>query len=73
MSANANQILKQALALPIVERATLVENLLASLDRPDAEVDALWAKEAEHRLAAFETGEMKAIPAEDVFAEFENS
>jgi putative addiction module component (TIGR02574 family) len=71
MSANTKQILENALALPLVERAALADELLSSLDRADARIDDLWAKEAEDRLAAFEAGEMKAIPAEDVFAEFE--
>jgi putative addiction module component (TIGR02574 family) len=73
MPANAKQILKDALTLPAVERAALAEELLSSLDRPDSTIDELWSKEAEDRLAAFEAGEMKAIPAEDVFAEFEQS
>jgi putative addiction module component (TIGR02574 family) len=71
MQANAEQIRKDALALPLVERVALTEELLSSLDRPDPTVDALWAKEADDRLAAFEAGQMEAIAAEDVFAEFE--
>ena len=50
--------------------ADLVESLLASLDQPDARIDELWAKEAENRLAAFEAGQMKAYPADEVFQEF---
>ena len=57
--------------LPVVERAALAEALLSSLDRPDPQIDALWAREAEDRLIAFEAGEMEAIPAEDVFTELE--
>ena len=33
-------------------------------------IDELWAKEAENRLAAFEAGQMKAYPADEVFQEF---
>jgi putative addiction module component (TIGR02574 family) len=72
MPVNVEQVRKDALALPLVERAALTDELLSSLDRPDPRVDALWAQEAEDRLAAFEAGEMEAIPAEDVFAEFES-
>jgi putative addiction module component (TIGR02574 family) len=71
MSINAEQIIKDALTLPAVERASIAEELLSSLDRPDATIDQLWAKEAEDRLSAFEAGKMKAIPAEDVFAEYD--
>jgi putative addiction module component (TIGR02574 family) len=69
MIVSAEQLRKDALALPPIERAALAEELLSSLDRPDASIDALWAQEAEERLAAFEAGEMEAIPAEDVLTE----
>jgi len=71
MSADTKQLLEDALALPAVERAALAEGLLASLDRPNPRIGVLWAKEAADRLAAFEAGEMEAIPADEVFAEFE--
>ena len=68
---STEQLRKDALALPLIERAALAEALLSSLDRPDSQIDALWAQEAEDRLAAFEAGEMEAIPAEEVFTELE--
>jgi putative addiction module component (TIGR02574 family) len=71
MPEKTKQILEAALTLPAVERAALAEGLLARLDHPDPIIDPLRAKEAEGRLAAFEAGEMEAIPTEDVFAEFE--
>jgi len=71
MSADRQQVLNDALALPASERASLIELLLASLDRPDPTIDALWAREAEERLAAYDAGRMKAVSAEDVFAEFQ--
>lgn len=71
MPLNTEQLRKDALALPLVERAALAAELLSSLDRSDPRIDALWAREAEDRLAAFEAGEMAAIPAEDVFTELE--
>jgi putative addiction module component (TIGR02574 family) len=68
MSANSEQIFKQALALPLQERAELVEQLLATFQAPaDPHIDELWAREAEDRLDAYDRGELKAIPAEEVF------
>ena len=63
------QILQASIALPPVDRAWIAEELLSSLDRPDISIDALWAVEAEKRLSAYDAGQMKAIPAEEVFAE----
>ena len=71
MLMSIDQILKDALSRPAVERAAIGESLLSSLDRPDPHIDDLWAKEAESRLAAFDAGQMAAIPAEEVFAEFD--
>ena len=69
MSAQSRRILEEALALPPVERASLLEELLSSFDFPARqEVDALWAAEAEDRIEAYDRGEMRAIPADEVFA-----
>ncbi len=68
MSASNEQILKQALALPPQKRAELVEQLLATFQSPpDPEMDELWAREGEDRLDAYDRGELKAVPAEEVF------
>jgi len=64
----SDHILADVLELPPVERAELVENLLSSLEfQPRKAIDALWAREAEDRIEAFDRGERTAIPAEDAF------
>lgn len=68
MSESARNILREALRLPPNERAALVEQLAASLDKPDPMIDALWLKEAESRLTAYRAGELDAVDAETVFA-----
>ena len=68
MSANSELILKEALALPLQERAELVERLLATFKSPaDPRIEDLWVREAEDRVDAYDRGELKAVPAEDVF------
>jgi len=44
---SARQMLQQAMQLSAPDRATLVEGLIASLDKPDNTLDTLWLKEAE--------------------------
>ncbi len=74
MLKHAEDILANALELPPLERAELVESLLSSFEFPSrGTIDPLWAQEAEDRVGAFERGEMAAIPARDVFSEIENS
>ena len=69
MTASAKSLLREALQLPSSDRAALVEGLIFSLDQPDPSLDALWLKEAEDRLAAYHSGELGAVDAEDVFRE----
>jgi putative addiction module component (TIGR02574 family) len=74
MPKHGKQILAEALKLPPVERAELVENLLISFEFQSRKtIDALWAEEVEDRINAFERGEMAAIPAKDVFGEIEKN
>lgn len=68
MTVQTQQVLKKAIHLPPVERAELVEQILSSFDFPSREaIDTLWAKEAEDRIDAYDRGEIKAIPASQVF------
>ena len=53
---------KQIAQLPALDRIALVEDILHGLDAPDPGVDALWASEAESRLADYRAGKVKAIP-----------
>ncbi len=69
MAPSAQALLQQALHLSSNDRAELVEGLIVSLDKPDPSLDALWLKEAESRLAAYRSGELGAVDAEQVFAE----
>ena len=74
MPKHAEHILAEALELPPVERAELVENILSSFEFQSRNtIDALWAQEAEDRIDAFDRGEMTAIPAKDLFAEIEKA
>ena len=72
MPKHVAQILSEALELPPVERAELVENLLSSFEFTSrGKIDALWAQETESRIDAFDRGNISAIPAKKVFAKIE--
>jgi len=64
------EILKDALTLKPAEKAELVNKLLSSLDKPDRDIEQLWAKEAESRIDAFEQGKLKAITLEMVLKKY---
>ena len=65
-----NEILKDALNLRPAEKAELIDKLLSSLDNPDTEIDALWAKEAEARIEAYDQGKIKALTLKEVLEKY---
>jgi putative addiction module component (TIGR02574 family) len=66
----AQKIVEQAAKLSPNEKIELIDALLATVDKPDAEVDTLWAAEAESRLAAYQRGEMQALDLNEVLAKY---
>ena len=68
MTAASQQVLREALELPPVERAELIEEILASFNFPSRnKIDALWASEAENRIDAYDRGDIGTASAEKVF------
>ncbi len=68
MATTRDRVIEEALSLPADVRLSLVEKLLTSLNLPsDAEIDRLWAEEAERRVSQIESGEVKLVPGEEVF------
>lgn len=72
MTPESEQILREALDLPPVDRAELVEQILASFEFPARkDIDAAWGREAEDRIDAYERGEIGSSPAGEVFREID--
>lgn len=69
MSELFDEISHLAQQLPAEERALLAEELLGSLQaaHPD-DVEAAWDVELKSRIAAYESGASKLVPAKSVFA-----
>ena len=70
MSSRAQDLLREALALPLDERADVAAELLASLDDAAAEqpadVEAAWAAEIERRARRALADESGGVPWDDV-------
>ena len=58
----------QARALPPEERARLAEELLASLDPHDPDVESAWDVELRRRIDEVERGGVQLIPASQAFS-----
>ena len=70
MNSTSQAIIEQAKQLSALEKIEVVDALLASVYKPDAEVDKQWANEAEDRLAAYRRGEVKALDLNQVLAKY---
>lgn len=64
------QLIDEALKLPPDERFAVIDELLQSLDRSDSDMDRIWVEEAERRLAAYRSGKVQGVPAEDIVGTF---
>lgn len=68
---NSNPIIKQATCLSPFDRLVLVDLILESLDMPDSKLEKLRADETENRWKAYKSGEIKSVPAAEVFEKYE--
>ena len=60
-------LIAEAISLPVEERAMVVDSLLKSLNPPESEIDQKWAAVARRRLAQLRSGEVQALPGDEVF------
>jgi putative addiction module component (TIGR02574 family) len=69
MTAITERVLNDALSLPPIERAELIQRLFQSFDvSKDNRIDTAWTEEVESRVEAYDKGLLTASPAEDVLA-----
>ena len=64
-----DELISEAVSLPVETRILLLNKLLESLNPSKKEIDELWAKEAEERVADIRDGKEEIIPGEEVFKE----
>jgi putative addiction module component (TIGR02574 family) len=62
------EIIHEAEALPVEDRARVVDSLLRTLNAPDPDVEKKWVAVAQRRLEELRSGNVKAVPAGEVFA-----
>ena len=61
------ELMNEAAALPVEERAWLVDSLLQTLNPIDESNTAAWLAVARRRLDDLDAGRVKAIPGDEVF------
>ena len=69
MPATLDALSQDALVLPPDQRLVLARRLLDSVDlEPEPGAEAAWEAEITRRIARYDAGESKPIPASEVFA-----
>jgi len=68
MAMNADELALEIKSWPDLEKLRLVNALLSDLDKPDPELDDIWAKEARSRWAAYKAGKIQTVAYEEVMA-----
>ena len=64
---NTKELIEEAVARPVEERALILDSLLRSLNSPESEIDKQWAAVAQRRLIEMRSGVVKGVPGEEVF------
>jgi len=70
MSLTADKLVSEILALPDVEKIRVVEAILTDLDKPDPEIDSIWATEARKRWTAYKAGRISSLSYEEVMSKY---
>ena len=65
-----DRLVREATALPPLDRLQLVDHLLESLDFPDKEIEELWAKEATDRWEGYQAGTIPSVSASEAFEKY---
>ena len=66
------EIIEEAESLPIEERTVVIDSLLKTINAPIAEIDVEWIKVAKRRLTELRSGQVRAVPGDEVFARIRN-
>ena len=57
-------------SLPDIEKIELVDSILMQLDKPDPEIDRIWADEARKRWQAYKMGKLETVPYDQVMEKY---
>ena len=72
MIQTVDDLVHSATGLPPEQRFTLARRILESVEpEGNAGIDSAWTVEIRDRIRRYDSGEIKGIPASDVFAELD--
>ena len=73
MAKNVDKLAEEIRDLLDVEKLRLLDVILTDLDKPDPEIDRVWAEEARKRWAGYKGGKVPSVSYESVIAKHHRS
>ncbi len=64
---STKELIEEITALPVEERAIVLDSILRSLNPPDSAIDHKWAEVAKRRQAELQSRQIKPISGNHVF------
>ena len=73
MAKKMEKLAEEIRELPDIEKLRLVDAILKDLDKPDPEIDRVWAVEARKRWTAYKAGRARTVSYESVMSKHRRS
>ncbi|MBF0558684.1 MAG: addiction module protein [Nitrospirae bacterium] len=70
MTRNAEKLALEIHSLPDTEKLRLVDVILTDLDKPDPEIDRVWAEETRKRWAAYKAGHIPSASYQEIMDKY---
>jgi len=70
MSTISDELAAKVSTLPDTEKLQLVDSILMQLDKPDPEIDRIWADEARKRWLAYKAGKLETVSYDQVMEKY---
>ena len=68
MSTQADKLVSEIQALPAEDKIRVLDAILTDLDKPDHEIDHVWAVEARKRWASYKAGQLQTVSYEELMS-----
>jgi hypothetical protein len=70
MATQADKLVSEIRALPDEEKLRVLDALLTDLDKPDHELDRIWADEARKRWISYKAGRLPSVSYEELMKKY---
>jgi len=70
METQADKLVSEIRALPDEEKLRVLDAILTDLDKPDQEIDQVWAEEARKRWSNYKAGRLQTVSYEDLMRKY---